>query len=88
MKNLIARMVEKKGYKKNEATKVVSDVVDCLKEMMLEGMEVKFPKFLSISKVVKKGRLCNIPSTGEKKMIPDAFNLKMKVSSVFKQSMN
>jgi integration host factor subunit alpha len=85
---IIARVYEKVGFSKKEATDVVEATFEIIKESLAKGEKVKlsgFGNFLVNTKRPRKGRN---PQTGEEIIIEGRRVLTFKPSQVLKKNLN
>ncbi len=85
---IIARIYEKVGFSKKEATDVVEATFETIKGSLEKGEKVKisgFGKFVVNSKRPRKGRN---PQTGEEIIIVGRKVLTFKPSQILKKSLN
>lgn len=85
---IIARIYEKVGFSKKEATDVVEATFEIIKGCLEKGEKVKisgFGNFVVNSKRPRKGRN---PQTGEEIIIAGRKVLTFKASQIFKKSLN
>lgn len=88
MKRLEDKLMEKTGYTRVAAKEAIGALIDSMEELLIAGEDVKLVKFMTLSKVTKAERVCNVPSTGEKVTVPERMTVKCKVSSTFKATLN
>jgi len=85
---IIARVYEKVGFSKKEATDVVEATFEIIKGCLERGEKVKisgFGNFVVHSKRPRKGRN---PQTGEEIVIGGRKVLTFKASQIFKKNLN
>lgn len=86
--DIIARVYEKVGFAKKDATDVVEKTFEIIKGCLERGEKVKisgFGNFVVHSKRPRKGRN---PQTGEEIIIGGRKVLTFKASQIFKKSLN
>ncbi len=85
---IIARIYEKVGFSKNQATDVVEATFDIIKAALEKGENVKisgFGNFVINRKNPRKGRN---PQTGEEIIIKGRLVLTFKASPILKETIN
>ena len=86
--DIIARIYEKMGFSKKEATDVAEATFDIIKDCLEKGQKVKisgFGNFVVNSKHPRRGRN---PQTGEDIVIVARKVLTFKASQILKQTIN
>ena len=87
-KELVAKMAEKIGTTKKEATTMLEAVTECITEGLVETGEVKLVGFGKFVTVQKPERECRNPQTGETVTVAAKAVPKFKSSKVLKDLIN
>ena len=86
VKNDIVSALYAKGYYKDQATAVVNDVFQIIRDALVDGEQVKISGFGIFEVKTRKGRNSLDISTGEKRVSHDCLIPKFRASNSLKEA--
>ena len=83
---LISTVAERVEVSKSEAKTIILETLDTIKDVLVEGEEVKFPGFGTFKTVERAARNGRNPATGKAMKIAASTGVKFKVGATLKNA--